>query len=47
MVLDFHDSNARRTFFVKYAKKKGFDPLVPDNWYHQMRKDMAAEQVKK
>lgn len=23
----------RRLFFEKYAKDKGFDPLVPQNWY--------------
>ena len=45
MILDFQNLSARRDFFVNYAKRKGFDPLVPDNWYRQVRKDVAAEQV--
>lgn len=23
----------RRNFFVEYAAKHEFDPLIPDNWY--------------
>ena len=47
MISDFQHFSARRAFFVNYARKKGFDPLVPDNWYHQVRKDFAAQQVNK
>eukprot|EP00026_Physarum_polycephalum_P005007 Phypoly_transcript_05033.p1 GENE.Phypoly_transcript_05033~~Phypoly_transcript_05033.p1 ORF type:complete len:665 (+),score=73.56 Phypoly_transcript_05033:296-1996(+) len=25
----------RRQFFEKYARERGFDPLVPENWYSQ------------
>ena len=32
---------------MNYARKKGFDPLVPGNWYQQERKDIVAEQVNK
>eukprot|EP00026_Physarum_polycephalum_P012597 Phypoly_transcript_12920.p1 GENE.Phypoly_transcript_12920~~Phypoly_transcript_12920.p1 ORF type:complete len:356 (+),score=59.55 Phypoly_transcript_12920:23-1069(+) len=27
----------RRLFFEKYAKDNGFDPLDPENWYHQTK----------
>eukprot|EP00026_Physarum_polycephalum_P003078 Phypoly_transcript_03087.p1 GENE.Phypoly_transcript_03087~~Phypoly_transcript_03087.p1 ORF type:complete len:857 (-),score=123.40 Phypoly_transcript_03087:4-2394(-) len=27
----------RRRFFENYAKKKAFDPLIPENWYSQSR----------
>eukprot|EP00026_Physarum_polycephalum_P000830 Phypoly_transcript_00831.p1 GENE.Phypoly_transcript_00831~~Phypoly_transcript_00831.p1 ORF type:complete len:1315 (+),score=159.79 Phypoly_transcript_00831:513-3947(+) len=27
------DIKARRLFFILFAKEKGFDPLVPENWY--------------
>ena len=47
MISDFQHFSARRAFFVNYARKKGFDPLVPDNWYHQVRKDFATQQVNK
>jgi hypothetical protein len=23
----------RRKYFVQFAEKNGFDPLVPENWY--------------
>jgi len=29
------DVRSRRKFFKEYAKKNGFDPLVPENWYLQ------------
>lgn len=31
-----------KLFFVKYAKEKGFDPLNPQQWYQQSRKDIMA-----
>eukprot|EP00026_Physarum_polycephalum_P003969 Phypoly_transcript_03986.p1 GENE.Phypoly_transcript_03986~~Phypoly_transcript_03986.p1 ORF type:complete len:741 (+),score=114.71 Phypoly_transcript_03986:43-2265(+) len=29
----WHDMKNRRNFFDKFARERGFDPLVPDNWY--------------
>jgi hypothetical protein len=31
----WHAPGARRKFFESYAKRKGFDPLIPENWYNQ------------
>jgi hypothetical protein len=33
----WHEPDARRKFFESYAKQKGFDPLIPENWYKQSR----------
>jgi hypothetical protein len=27
------EEKIRRKFFLSFAKEKGFDPLIPDNWY--------------
>lgn len=35
----------RRKFFEDYAKEKGFDPLVPHNWYRLPRSDIADIKV--
>eukprot|EP00026_Physarum_polycephalum_P001037 Phypoly_transcript_01038.p1 GENE.Phypoly_transcript_01038~~Phypoly_transcript_01038.p1 ORF type:complete len:1240 (+),score=185.34 Phypoly_transcript_01038:28-3720(+) len=32
----------RRRFFENYAKKKGFDPLKPNNWNNQLKRDIMA-----
>jgi hypothetical protein len=33
---DFWDKNEnKRKLFEDYAASKGFDPLVPENWYNQ------------
>lgn len=32
----------RRKFFIDYAKEKGFDPLIPENWYTVQAADIAA-----
>jgi len=29
------DKKTRRNFFEDYAKKAGFDPLTPENWFQQ------------
>jgi hypothetical protein len=35
----------RRNFFLKYAAEKGFDPLAPEDWYKQSRKNIVAVKV--
>lgn len=35
----------RRKFFVDYANKNNFDPLVPSNWYSIKVDDVSAEKV--
>ena len=29
----WNDSDNQRSFFLSFAKTKGFDPLIPSNWY--------------
>ena len=36
-----------REFFEEYAKKSGFDPLVPENWYIQKKKHIMTIKVAK
>lgn len=38
-------ANNRRTFFDNIAKRKGFDPLVPSNWYSLKRGNVLNEKV--
>jgi len=40
-------SMARRRFFVNYAKKYNFDPLIADNWYLQSKKRIKSEKHSK
>eukprot|EP00026_Physarum_polycephalum_P002030 Phypoly_transcript_02034.p1 GENE.Phypoly_transcript_02034~~Phypoly_transcript_02034.p1 ORF type:complete len:665 (+),score=45.46 Phypoly_transcript_02034:644-2638(+) len=35
--------DSMRLYFDEYAAKSGFDPLVPDNWYHVLRCDVINE----
>ena len=35
----------RRKFFETYARKKGFDPLIPENWYRQSRTEIRSAKV--
>lgn len=35
----------RRKLFERYAKEHHFDPLVPDNWYHQSRASLLSFKV--
>lgn len=35
----------RRNFFDSFAMKKGFDPLVPNNWYSVSLKAIKAHKV--
>lgn len=32
----------RRELFLKYAREKGFDPLVVDNWYSVQKEDFVT-----
>lgn len=32
----------RRAVFCQFAKIKGFDPLVPENWYQKSMEDFSA-----
>jgi len=32
----------RRDFFERFAKKNGFDPLVPENWYSQQKEQIKS-----
>lgn len=35
----------KRMFFEEFAQKKGFDPLVPKNWYSVTHNDILKEKV--
>ena len=35
----------RRRFFEGYAEQRGFDPLSPQNWYLQSKRDILATKV--
>ena len=35
----------RRRFFDSFASRRGFDPLVPQNWYTIIPSDLANEKV--
>lgn len=35
-----------RNFFIKLAKKKGFDPFNPGNWYSLRWKDFLVKEVR-
>lgn len=36
----------RRKFFIDFAKKMGFDPLVPENWNRVTKSQLLAENVR-
>lgn len=42
---NWREPSARKLFFEKYAKGKGFDPLHPENWYMQTYDNIIAEKV--
>lgn len=44
-LIGWKDIDSRRLFFENYAKKEGFDPLIPDNWYIQPRTKIADSKV--
>ena len=39
------DIDNRRKFFLKFAEEKGFDPLVPENWYTITKRQVSAKKV--
>lgn len=39
--------SSRRKFFEDFAKEKGFDPLVANNWYLQAQDQILSLKVKK
>lgn len=39
------EESSRRAFLVNYAIKKGFDPLLADNWYSQKNENILSEKV--
>ncbi len=42
----WNDINNRRNFFIEFAQKHNFDPLVADNWYNvNMNSFNEAQQV--
>jgi hypothetical protein len=41
----WHEIRNRRKFFESYAKRKGFDPLNPENWYSFAKKKLLAHKV--
>ena len=34
-----------KAFFETYAKKRRFDPLIPEHWYKQTAAEIYAEKV--
>lgn len=36
---------ARQLFFSLFAKEKGFDPLVPENWYSVPSEELLSSKV--
>ena len=34
-----------KAWFDDFAKTKGFDPLIADNWYHVAREDIYGAKV--
>jgi hypothetical protein len=39
------DRENKTAFFLKFASKKGFDHLLPENWYPVKREDVLKEPV--
>lgn len=39
------DKNNVRKFFDTFAEKRGFDPLIPENWYKYQNSDIENEMV--
>jgi len=42
----FTDVKTRKSYFDAFAKKKGFDPLVADNWYKTQAKDLHKSKTR-
>ena len=41
----WQDMNNRRRFFVEFAGRNGFDPLVAEHWYAYTKCDILATKV--
>lgn len=41
----WYEVTNQRAMFVAYAKKSGFEPLVPENWYTKTFESMADMKV--
>lgn len=39
------DIKTRKEFFMKFAKERGFDPLIADNWYSVSNDDLVSTKV--
>lgn len=42
----FRTLRSRRDVLMQFAKAKGFDPLVPENWYNIRRSDVKSFKVR-
>ena len=42
---DYKDPKNRISFFKEYAVARGFDPLVPDNWYTIKHREILLANV--
>lgn len=42
---DWESVEARREFFINFAKEMEFDPYTPDNWYKVTRADVLKKRV--
>lgn len=42
-----HTGNLKnqKIFFEKFARERGFDPLIADNWYSQKRREIINQKV--
>lgn len=45
LIAKWDEFGNRRKFFVDYAIKNKFDPLVPENWYSHPRSKIKATKV--
>jgi len=43
----WHEPDTRRKFFENYAKQKGFNPLIPENWYNQAHIRLLGQQARR
>ena len=44
-IAPMRDATNRRLLFVKYARAKGFDPYIAENWYRQPQEDIMLFKV--
>jgi hypothetical protein len=41
----WNDEHNQRDFFVQFAKRNGFDPLVAQNWYKIKPRNVARQVI--